>query len=58
MNLLPVPVLDGGHFLFYAIEAIKGSPVSEKVQVMGMKLGMSLLLTVMVIALFNDFSRL
>ncbi len=58
MNLLPVPVLDGGHFLFYVIEAIKGSPVSEKVQVMGMKLGMSLLLMVMMIALFNDFSRL
>jgi regulator of sigma E protease len=58
MNLLPIPVLDGGHFLFYVVEAIKGSAVSEKVQLMGMKLGMSLLLMVMVIALFNDVSRL
>ena len=58
MNLLPIPVLDGGHFLFYVVEAIKGSAVSEKVQLMGMKLGMSLLLMVMLIALFNDVSRL
>ena len=58
VNLLPIPVLDGGHFLFYAIEAIKGSPVSEKVQIMGMKLGMSIMLTIMVIAIFNDISRI
>ncbi len=58
MNLLPIPVLDGGHFLFYVVEAIKGSAVSEKVQLMGMKLGMSMLLMVMLIALFNDVSRL
>jgi regulator of sigma E protease len=58
VNLLPIPVLDGGHFLFYVIEAVKGSPLSEKVQLMGMKLGMSLLLMVMVVAIFNDVSRL
>jgi len=58
VNLLPIPVLDGGHFLFYLIEAIKGSPVSEKVQVMGMKLGMSMMLMIMVIAIFNDISRI
>jgi len=58
VNLLPIPVLDGGHFLFYAIEAIKGSPVSEKVQMMGMKLGMSMMLMIMVVAIFNDISRI
>jgi regulator of sigma E protease len=58
VNLLPIPVLDGGHFLFYVIEAIKGSPVSEKIQLMGMKLGMSMMLMIMVIAMFNDVSRL
>jgi regulator of sigma E protease len=58
VNLLPIPVLDGGHFLFYLIEAIKGSPVSEKVQIMGMKLGMSMMLMIMVVAMFNDVSRL
>ena len=58
VNLLPIPVLDGGHFLYYLIEAVKGSPVSEKIQIMGMKLGMSLLLMIMVVAIFNDISRL
>lgn len=58
MNLLPVPVLDGGHLLFYVIEAIKGSPVSEKIQMMGMKIGMGLLFTLMSLAIFNDLSRL
>ncbi len=58
VNLLPIPVLDGGHFVFYVIEAVKGSPLSEKVQLMGMKLGMTLLLMVMVVAIFNDVSRL
>ena len=58
MNLLPVPVLDGGHLLFYVIEAVKGSPVSEKIQMLGMKIGMGLLFTLMGIAIFNDLSRL
>jgi regulator of sigma E protease len=58
VNLLPIPVLDGGHFLFYVIEAIKGSPVSEKIQLMGMKLGMTMMLMIMVVAMFNDVSRL
>lgn len=58
VNLLPIPVLDGGHFLFYLIEAVKGSPLSEKVQLMGMKLGMTLLFMVMFIAIFNDISRI
>lgn len=58
MNLLPVPVLDGGHLLFYVIEAIKGSPVPEKIQMLGMKIGMGLLFALMSIAIFNDLSRL
>lgn len=58
VNLLPIPVLDGGHFLYYLIEAVKGSPVSEKVQLAGMKLGMALLMCVMFIAIFNDISRI
>ncbi|MGK0445213.1 MAG: regulator of sigma E protease [Bermanella sp.] len=58
VNLLPIPVLDGGHFLFYVIEAVKGSPVSEKVQLAGVKLGMALLMMVMFIAIFNDISRI
>jgi len=58
VNLLPIPVLDGGHFLYYVIEAVKGSPVSEKVQLAGVKLGMALLMMVMFIAIFNDISRI
>ncbi|NVK36871.1 MAG: sigma E protease regulator RseP [Gammaproteobacteria bacterium] len=58
VNLLPIPVLDGGHFLYYVIEAVKGSPVSEKVQLAGLKLGMALLMMVMFIAIFNDISRI
>ncbi len=58
VNLLPIPVLDGGHFVFYVIEAIKGSPISENIQLLGMKIGMALLLMVMTVAIFNDVSRL
>ncbi len=58
LNLLPVPVLDGGHLLFYLIELIKGSPLSETVQNLGQRVGMVVLLLLMGLALFNDFSRL
>ncbi len=54
MNLLPIPVLDGGHLLFYAIEAIKGSPLSESTQEFGFKIGMSLMLMMMVFVFWND----
>lgn len=57
-NLLPVPVLDGGHLLYHALELIKGSPLSEKAMDFGQKIGLSLLVTLMVFAFFNDFSRL
>ncbi|GHU14317.1 zinc metalloprotease [Betaproteobacteria bacterium] len=57
-NLLPIPVLDGGHLLYHALELIKGSPVSEKAMEVGQKIGLSLLATLMIFAFFNDFSRL
>ncbi|MFC6632205.1 RIP metalloprotease RseP [Microbulbifer taiwanensis] len=58
LNLLPIPVLDGGHLLYYGIEAIKGSPVSEKVQLIGLQVGMALVLCIMGLALYNDILRL
>ncbi|PKM34871.1 MAG: RIP metalloprotease RseP, partial [Gammaproteobacteria bacterium HGW-Gammaproteobacteria-10] len=58
LNLLPIPVLDGGHLLFYAIEAVKGSPVSEKVQILLQQVGIFLLVSLMVLAMFLDIERL
>ncbi len=57
-NLLPIPVLDGGHLLYYVIEVLKGSPVSDRVQQMGFKLGLFLILGLMGLALYNDVMRL
>lgn len=58
LNLLPIPVLDGGHLLFYLIEGVKGAPVSIKKMEYAQQIGMFLLMGLMVLALFNDFSRL
>lgn len=58
LNLLPVPVLDGGHIVYYTIEAIRRKPVSEQVQALGLRIGMALILTLMVFALYNDLMRL
>ncbi|MGO4999094.1 sigma E protease regulator RseP [Oceanisphaera sp. W20_SRM_FM3] len=58
INLMPLPVLDGGHLLFYFIEAVTGRPVPEKVQEIGFKIGAALLFMLMALALFNDFARL
>ncbi|MEW5838024.1 MAG: RIP metalloprotease RseP [Pseudomonadota bacterium] len=58
LNLLPVPVLDGGHLLFYLIEALRGRPLSEQAQLVGQKIGLSLLLALMGLAMFNDLTRL
>jgi len=58
LNLLPVPVLDGGHILYYSIEAIRGKALSEKVQILGVKIGLAMLLSLMLIAFYNDISRL
>ncbi len=58
LNLLPVPVLDGGHLLFYLLEFIKGKPLSDKAQQFGQQIGMMLLLMLMSIAIFNDIQRI
>jgi regulator of sigma E protease len=58
LNLLPIPVLDGGHLLFYTLELLAGRPVPEKIQVVGYQLGMFMVLGIMVFALYNDFARL
>ena len=58
LNLLPIPVLDGGHLFFYLIEMIKGSPVSETAELVGQKIGMALLFGLMSIAIYNDLLRL
>lgn len=58
LNLLPVPMLDGGHLFYYLIEIIKGSPVSEAVEVVGQKIGIALLFGLMSIAIYNDLLRL
>lgn len=58
LNLLPVPVLDGGHLMYYFIEVVKGSPVSEKIQMAGYKIGLFLVIGLMVLALYNDVMRL
>jgi len=58
LNLLPIPVLDGGHLLYYGIEAIIRRPVPERVQAMGLQLGLLLISGIMVLAIYNDVSRL
>ncbi|MES2817861.1 MAG: sigma E protease regulator RseP [Pseudomonadota bacterium] len=58
LNLLPIPVLDGGHLLFYLIEWARGRPLSERVQTWGVQIGISLIVGVMVLALVNDLGRL
>jgi len=58
LNLLPVPLLDGGHLLYYVAELLKGSPVSEQAWEIGQKIGIALLGTLMVFALYNDINRL
>ncbi len=58
LNLLPIPMLDGGHLFYYLIEWIKGSPVSEETQMMGQRVGIVLLAMVMFVAFYNDIARL
>jgi regulator of sigma E protease len=58
LNLLPIPVLDGGHLLFYLVEWVRGRPLSERVQGWGMQIGISLVVGVMLLALINDLGRL
>uniref|UniRef100_Q07NI6 Zinc metalloprotease n=1 Tax=Rhodopseudomonas palustris (strain BisA53) TaxID=316055 RepID=Q07NI6_RHOP5 len=58
LNLFPVPLLDGGHLLFYAFEAIRGRPLSERAQEMGFRIGLGLVLMLMVFATYNDILHL
>jgi regulator of sigma E protease len=58
LNLLPVPMLDGGHLFYYLVEIIKGSPVSEQTEIIGQKIGILLLFGLMSIAIYNDLLRL
>lgn len=58
LNLMPVPVLDGGHLLYYVIEIIKGGPVSERAMEIGQQVGMALLAALMAFAFYNDINRL
>lgn len=58
LNLLPVPVLDGGHLVFYAWEAVRGRPVPERVQNAALQVGVTLLVALMLLAFYNDFARL
>jgi regulator of sigma E protease len=58
LNLLPVPVLDGGHLLYYGVELVKGSPLSERAQIVGQQVGLTLLVALMGLAFYNDILRL
>lgn len=58
LNLLPIPLLDGGHLMYYIVEILKGSPVSDRAVEIGQHIGMALLFTLMAFALYNDINRL
>jgi len=58
LNLLPIPLLDGGHLMYYSVEIIKGSPVSERAMDLGQRVGFALLIVVMAFAFYNDLNRL
>jgi regulator of sigma E protease len=58
INLFPIPMLDGGHLAFYAVEALRGRPLSERTQEMGFRLGLAIVLMLMVFATWNDITQL
>ncbi len=58
LNLLPIPILDGGHLLYYIVEIVKGGPLSERVMEIGQQIGLALLLMLMAFAFYNDINRL
>ena len=58
LNLLPIPLLDGGHLVYYFAEIVKGSPVSERTMEIGQRLGLALLLGLTFFAFYNDLNRL
>jgi regulator of sigma E protease len=58
LNLFPIPLLDGGHLLFYAIEGIRGRPLSERAQEVGFRIGLAIVVMLMIFATFNDIVHL
>ena len=58
LNLLPIPVLDGGHLVYYTIEMLTGHPVSEKIQLIAQQFGLIILFGIMILAFYNDYMRL
>lgn len=58
LNLLPIPILDGGHLMYYVVELVKGGPVSERAMEIGQQIGLGLLIMLMVFAFYNDVNRL
>lgn len=58
LNLLPIPVLDGGHLLYYFIELLTGKPVPERVQIWGLQMGVFVIVSIMLLAFYNDLTRL
>ena len=58
INLLPIPILDGGHLVYYLIELVTRRPVPERIQMMGLQMGMFLLVGIMMLAFYNDLMRL
>jgi regulator of sigma E protease len=58
LNLFPIPLLDGGHLLFYAIEAVRGRPLSERAQEVGFRIGLAIVLMLMIFTVFNDLRQM
>jgi len=58
LKLFPIPLLDGGHLLFYAIEAARGRPLSDRAQEVGFRIGLAIVLLLMIFATFNDILHL
>ena len=58
LNLLPIPLLDGGHLFYYAIEAVRGRALNEKIQQVGFRIGLTFVLGLMILATYNDILRL
>jgi regulator of sigma E protease len=57
LNLFPIPLLDGGHLLFYGIEAVRGRPLSERIQEVGFRIGLALIVMLMIFTVWNDLSH-